>query len=86
MPPSNEHYFRLLQDQNNELEEMCSIQAQEMEKLQAEVSALKKKLARTKRAGARLNTFVDGLICADLLHDEVWDEANKVCENWEEKR
>ena len=64
---------------------MCSLQAQEMEKLQAEVSAYKKKLAATKRAGERLHAFVDELLCADLIHDEVWDKANKVCDNWEIK-
>ena len=85
MPPSNEHYFRLLQDQNNELEEMCSLQAQEMENLQAELSAYKKKLAASKRAGERLHAFIDELICADLVHDELLDKANKVSDNWEVK-
>lgn len=85
MPPSKETYYRLLEDQNNELEEMCSLQAQEMEKLQAEVLAYKKKLAAAKRAGERLHAFIDELICADLVHDELLDKANKVSDNWEVK-
>lgn len=64
---------------------MCSLQAQEMEKLQAEVSALKKKIARMRRAGDRLNFFVSELVCNDVIYDEVLDDALKVSENWEEK-
>ena len=64
---------------------MCSLQAQEMENLQAELSAYKKKLAATKRAGERLHAFIDELIMADLIHDELFDKANKVADNWEVK-
>jgi hypothetical protein len=64
---------------------MCSLQAQEMEKLQDELLAYKKKLAATKRAGERLHAFINELIGADLVHDELFDKANKVADNWEVK-
>ena len=85
MSPASEHHYRLLEDQNNELEHMCSLQAEEIEKLQADLSAYKKKLAAIKRAGERLHAFIDELICADLIHDELLDKANKVADNWEVK-
>jgi hypothetical protein len=56
-----------------------------MEKLQADLLAYKKKLAAAKRAGERLHAFIDELICADLVHDELLDKANKVSDNWENK-
>lgn len=93
MPPDDtEDYVRLIQDERNELEEMCSMQMQEIEALEASlkkakrsIADYKKKLAASRRAGDKLHAFIDELICADLVFDELLDKANAVCDNWETK-
>jgi hypothetical protein len=93
MPPDEEFdYLSLLQQERDEIEHMCSLQAEEIERLQESLAkakelaaGYKRKISQMRRAGESLHSFIDELVMADLIHDELLDKANAVCDKWEVK-
>lgn len=89
MPPDNEEYYRLLQDANGELEEEIHMASQEIERLQAELAAVKAALAVEKKekkkiinAGWALNDVLAELVCTDLCPEAWYDDFQKVIKRW----
>lgn len=89
MPPDNEEYYRLLQDANGELEEEIHMASQEIERLQAQLSAAKAALAVAKKekkkmlkAGGVLYDVLSELYFSDLTPESSERETSRALSAW----
>ena len=90
---TNEEYLNSLNAQNEELEMEIQIQCEEKAQMQERIVVLERKLETSRRsyvlcrkAGDKLNAFIEELISNEVLIDEAFDEANDISDNWKENR
>lgn len=62
----------------------CEVQTKcdEVEKMKLKIELLEKKLKFFKKSGQRMHDFLESMIEDSMFHDETFNEANKLVNDW----
>lgn len=75
-------YYEQQQAIIDELE--CEVQTKcdEVEKMKLKIELLEKKLKLFKKSGQRMHDFLESMIEDSMFHDETFNEANRLVNDW----